>query len=91
MRYRLNEKYDVLLVFWNDIPYAIIPNSKRALSLFAQWGYEDDKHTGIMPPIDAMDFILSVPKHWLLQRVEMQIGHHKVQEIPLPRENPVLH
>ena len=88
-KYEAKDDIDVIIVF-EDMPYAIVPNSERAKKLFTRWGMEEGM-TGIAPPADAMDLIISFPGNWVCEMQELANGAHLIKEVPLPQPILVLH
>lgn len=102
VKYTAADEVDVILVyipkdmFEEDkpdchTPVAVIPWSDRAKSLFAGWGWKQEKSMGIRPPEDAMDLINSMPMDFVLSKSDIQEGVHIIHEIALPQALPVLH
>ncbi len=87
--YTSSDTVDVIIVF-EDMPYAIVPNSERAKKLFMRWGMEEGL-TGIAPPNDAMDLIRSMPQNWVCEMQELANGAHLIKEVPLPQPILVVH
>ena len=81
---------DVGLVMIDDLAVALIPLSERARRLFYKWGMEKEDD-GIVPPIDAMDFVTSVPSHWVMKSMDPEKRMYILREVPLPQPIAVVH
>ena len=81
---------DAAIVMCDVDPLAIVPISDRCRALFPQWGMEEGCD-GIAPPDDAMDFINSMPMHWLCGMSAPTKERYILQEITLPQPLIVVH